>query len=182
MRKPFKSRMGTAVVEFAILLPLLLLLLCGVWVVGRMIQVHQILDWAAREGARTASQGQIINLTDAYQQIKVVDPVPTNLSVTTVVNGYLTANEINTTGLVIEFVNLTSGLPQPHQAIKGDHLSITLRLPHDNVRYPAPINIPGFGGGNLPVPDMLTTTLEFYSLQDDPFTVNDVLPTWDPLS
>jgi hypothetical protein len=114
--------------------------------------VHQILDWAAREGARTASQGQIINLTDDYQQIKVVDSNPANLSVTGVVEGYLKSN---------------------------DQLSITLRLPHDNVRYPAPVSMPGWA---LPVPDKLTTTLEFYSLQDDPFTVDDVLPSWDPLS
>jgi Flp pilus assembly protein TadG len=178
MRKPrFGSRSGVAAVEFAVVLPVLLLLLAGVWVVGRMIQVHQMMDWAAREGARTASQGQIINLDDDYQQIKVVDS-PGKLSVKSVVEEYLSSNGINTTGLDVQYENLTSGLAEPYEAVKGDQLSLTVLLPHDNVRYPVFTQLPGWA---LPNPNFLTTTLEFYSLQDDPFTVNDTLPNWEGL-
>jgi Flp pilus assembly protein TadG len=51
------ARRGIAVVEFAIILPLLLLLLVGVWEIGRMLEAHQILSNAAREGGRQASTG-----------------------------------------------------------------------------------------------------------------------------
>jgi Flp pilus assembly protein TadG len=46
-------------VEAAVALPLLLTLMLGVWEVGRMIQVNQILVNAAREGARLAGGGYV---------------------------------------------------------------------------------------------------------------------------
>jgi Flp pilus assembly protein TadG len=44
-------------VEAAVVLPLVVLLLSGVWEVGRLVQVTQILDAAARAGARMAAGG-----------------------------------------------------------------------------------------------------------------------------
>ena len=46
-------------VEAAVVLPLLLILMLGVWEVGRMIQVQQVLVNAAREGARLAGGGYV---------------------------------------------------------------------------------------------------------------------------
>jgi ABC-2 type transport system ATP-binding protein len=46
------ARRGVAVVELAVLLPFLLVVLLGIWEVGRLIEVQQILNNAAREGAR----------------------------------------------------------------------------------------------------------------------------------
>lgn len=43
--------------ECAVLLPLLLGLVLGVWEVGRMLEVHQLLTNAAREGGRLAAGG-----------------------------------------------------------------------------------------------------------------------------
>ena len=54
----FKNRRGAVAVEAAMTLPLLLTLMLGVWEVGRMIQVQQILVNAAREGARLAGGGR----------------------------------------------------------------------------------------------------------------------------
>ena len=48
------ERRGAAVVEFAIVAPVLLLLLLGMIECGRMIMVQQSITTAAREGARTA--------------------------------------------------------------------------------------------------------------------------------
>jgi Flp pilus assembly protein TadG len=48
------KRRGAAVVEFAIVAPVLLLLLLGMIECGRMIMVQQSITTAAREGARTA--------------------------------------------------------------------------------------------------------------------------------
>jgi Flp pilus assembly protein TadG len=49
---------GAAAVEFALLLPLLLLLLFGIIDAGRAINTQITLTQAAREGARLASLGQ----------------------------------------------------------------------------------------------------------------------------
>src|ERR1700730_3246642 len=51
-------RNGVATVEFACCLPLLVLILAGLWQVGRYTEVQQVLWNAAREGARDASLGQ----------------------------------------------------------------------------------------------------------------------------
>src|SRR5690242_10343121 len=73
-----RSRPGAAAVEFAVVLPLIVLLLLGTWEVARLVQVHAILSNAVREGARLAAQGQIINVTGNYTQIVVSDTDPNN--------------------------------------------------------------------------------------------------------
>src|SRR5262245_59872922 len=54
---PTRRRSGSAVVEFTVVLPILVALLLGIWEIGRMVQVKQIIYNAAREGARAASTG-----------------------------------------------------------------------------------------------------------------------------
>jgi Flp pilus assembly protein TadG len=49
---------GIATVEFACCLPLLVLILAGLWQVGRYTEVQEVLWNAGREGARDASLGQ----------------------------------------------------------------------------------------------------------------------------
>jgi Flp pilus assembly protein TadG len=53
-RKPSAARRGAAVVEFAVVSPVLVLLLLGMIECGRMIMVQQTITTAAREGARIA--------------------------------------------------------------------------------------------------------------------------------
>src|SRR5262249_26909902 len=92
---------GTAAVEFAAVAPLLLLLLLGLWEVGRAIQVQQILSNAAREGARAAAQAQIVNAVGAYTRIGVTTGAP---NVTGTVRAYLVGEGItNHTGLDVKF-------------------------------------------------------------------------------
>ena len=52
-----RSQRGQAVVEFAFILPLLLLLILGITELGRMIMRTNLLTQAAREGARAAAVG-----------------------------------------------------------------------------------------------------------------------------
>jgi Flp pilus assembly protein TadG len=52
-------RRGIAAVEAAFVLPVLLILMLGIWDVGRLIQVNQIMNNSAREGARFAAGGYV---------------------------------------------------------------------------------------------------------------------------
>jgi Flp pilus assembly protein TadG len=91
--------------------------------VGRLVQVTQIVNNAAREGARKASTG-VNNYSD----------------VSTAVTNYLnTAGITNLKNLQINVVNLTQGNagPQydPSQASQLDQLQVTVLLPFDNVGW-----------------------------------------------
>lgn len=62
-----RERRGALVVEAAVILPLLLIVMLGVWEVGRMIQVKQMLVNSAREGARLAAGGYTVNSAPVTQ-------------------------------------------------------------------------------------------------------------------
>lgn len=76
---------GNAVVEFALVLPLFLLLVFGVTEFGRALSVVQVLNSAAREGARIAA------VTDPDQQ-----------AVEDRVNEVLAATSVTPTAVVVE--------------------------------------------------------------------------------
>ena len=56
-RPPGRSRRGVAAVEFAVVLPVLLLFLLGIVEVGRLVMVAQLATNGSREAARYAVQG-----------------------------------------------------------------------------------------------------------------------------
>ncbi len=62
-----RERRGALVVEAAVILPLLMIVMLGVWEVGRMIQVKQMLVNSAREGARLAAGGYTVNSVPVTQ-------------------------------------------------------------------------------------------------------------------
>src|SRR5271165_5716575 len=59
-RRP-RRRRATAAVELAVVLPLILTMLIGLWEVSRVVECQQILFNAAREAARQAATGQYTN-------------------------------------------------------------------------------------------------------------------------
>jgi Flp pilus assembly protein TadG len=73
MRKLFlKYGDGQAIIEFAVLLPILLLVLFGITEFGRAIMVKNVLHTAAREGARlavvsdsTSAHGRVLEVLNA---------------------------------------------------------------------------------------------------------------------
>lgn len=67
-----KNKRGQAMVEFALILPLLLLLILGMIDFGRVINAYLVANHASREGVRQAAVGKsdseivsIVNLTTA---------------------------------------------------------------------------------------------------------------------
>src|ERR1700678_3616435 len=87
-------RRGAAAPEMAFLMPLLLGLLVGTWEIGRFVQVQEIMNNAARTGARLASQATIINSNGVYTNISLTGSSP---NVTTTVTQYLQGAGLTTT-------------------------------------------------------------------------------------
>lgn len=170
--KSSKARYGVAAVEFAFVMPILLTLLLGTWEIGRAIQVQQVMVNAAREGARIAAQGQIINLTGTYTQIKVNTGTPNVKS--TVIDYMKGAGFTNTTGMTVTFAFLdgATSSTEPYQGTKNQRYRVTLTVPYDNVR------ITNLNFLNL---TNLTAQVDWVCMADDPFTVDTSIPTWNAI-
>ena len=112
-----RARGGVAAVEFALVLPLILSLLLGVWEVGRLIQVNQILSNAAREGGRQASTGLL-----------------SNSEVQTAVTQYLDRAGLPTSHATVTVTNLTSGV-DAKLADQMNQFQVTVTLPVADVKW-----------------------------------------------
>ncbi len=120
LHKLFRSfriyRRGAAVVEFAIVAPVLLLLVFGMIEYGRLVMVQQVITNATREGARQA----------------VLDGATTT-GVTTIVNDFLTASRVN--GAVV-----TVTPSPPSSAAFGDPVTVSVQVPFSQVSWlPTPM-------------------------------------------
>jgi Flp pilus assembly protein TadG len=174
-----RRRRGVAAVEFAFVVPILLLLLVGIWELGRIIHVQIIVNNAARDGARIAAQANIVSTTGAYTQIEFDTGTP---NVADAVKKYLIAAGITDhTGLVIELQFMepaVSGDPvptattaDPYTGIKNQRFRVKVSIPYDNVRWTTL---------SLINPSTLSAEVYWQCLVDDPFTVNDTMPGWSP--
>lgn len=114
-------RRGSAVVEAAIILPILLTMMLGVWEVGRMVQISQILDNAAREGARLAAGGYVNGTAVTTAQVQ------------TAVQNYLTAAGLPAAAVSGAQVTLTclatTPWTDPYQALPLDPYTVTVTIP-----------------------------------------------------
>lgn len=146
-------RRGRAVVELAVLLPLLTILLVGVWEVGRMVEVEQHLNNAVREGGRQASRG---TKNAAAVQTDVVN--------------YLANNGITATTSMVTVTNLTSSSRNdPTQGQQLDHYQVSISLPFNNVKWIV-LNKVITNAQNL------TASADWYSMLDLPLTVSQTIP------
>jgi Flp pilus assembly protein TadG len=129
-----RPRRAVAAVEFAVILPFLMIVLVGIWEVGRLVHVQQILNNSAREGARLAAQGLIVN-KDSEPTLILVDEGSPNVKTT--IENYLREAGIDPTGLTLSFKYLDGdkAKTQPHQATKGQKFRVYITLPMANVRW-----------------------------------------------
>jgi Flp pilus assembly protein TadG len=161
---------GVAAVEFAFVLPVLVVILLGLWEAGRLIQLQQILSNSAREGARIAAQSQTINSTGSPTQIHVDTGTPNVKQ--TVVN-YLRQAGLNVTAadVTVEFAFLTgdTSKTQPYQGIKGQQFSVTVRLSVQALQW-----------SFLKVANVNQMSAKVYwtCMVDDPFTLDTSIPSW----
>lgn len=155
MHKPnHQRRTGTAAVELAICLPFLLLIVMGIWEVGRMVTVQQLLANAARDGGRQASAGQA-----------------SNSSVRQYVVNYLNMNGL--TGVDLSMVTLTnltaSARSEPPTANQLDHFRVTVTVPYSTIRWSTL--------AQMTSTTSITASADWYSTKDLPVIVPSVIPT-----
>jgi Flp pilus assembly protein TadG len=163
LRKKSNARRqtGSATVELVVALPVMVGLMLGIWEVGRLVEVQQIMSNAAREGVRQAATG---NYTAAQ--------------VTTIVNNYLTNAGINNSGSNVYIYNLTQdptptsgqASDDPTAANQLEHLHLILTLPFSNVKW-AVVN------KKMTSVTTITATADFDCLKDKPLTVDSTLPS-----
>lgn len=81
-----RNQRGNAVIEFALVLPLLLLVLFGITELGRMIMTTNMLNTASREGARLAAVGAVTDTLAVQARVTAVLAsariTPTNIQIT----------------------------------------------------------------------------------------------------
>lgn len=145
-------RRGVAAVEFALVLPVFLILLIGVWEIGRLIEVKQLASNAAREGSRRASTGQY-----------------TNAQVQQIVLQYLQNAGVTTPNAVVTVSNLTNPPADVNNANQMDRLRVEVSIPFGDVRWVA-LNF--FLSAGSP----LAASADCFSLKDIPLSVSTTIP------
>src|SRR5262249_32292649 len=135
IRRQTTSRKGVAAVEVAVIATFLLVpLMIGIWEVGRLVQVQQIVSNSAREGARTAAQGYTVNSSGQPTEVTISSGSP---NVTDVVYRYLYAaglTNLQKSDVTVSFQFLTQRTDgktatEPYQGEKGQVFSITVTIP-----------------------------------------------------
>ena len=144
-----------AAVEFAVLLPLILTLLLGIWEVGRLIEIQQMVSNASREAARQAATGQL-----------------TNSQVQQVASQYLSEAGLTTTNVVT-----TITIADPNGATVTDvsqcnyldAITITVSIPYSDVRWTliSMVTTPG---------ETISSTVEWISVVDKSYPSSPTPP------
>jgi Flp pilus assembly protein TadG len=172
LRKP---RRAAAAVEFAFLAPVVFGLLLGLWQVGRIIEVKQLMDNAAREGARLAAQAQIVTTTGNFTNVHTTTGFP-NVQDTVreylAANGVVDATTVNDVTVTFQFLdNFNNANPhtEPYQGAKGERFQVTVTLPVQDINW-----TPFSASGNI------TSQVTWVILVDAPFTINTTVPGWNP--
>jgi Flp pilus assembly protein TadG len=156
-------RRGTAAVEFAVCVILLVPLLMGLWEVGRLVEVQQILANAAREGGRAAAAGKE---TPSQIQADVVTHLA-NAGIMVKKSGNWTA--VTSSDVTITITNLTSSTrPDPSTANQLDHFQIQVTIPFNSVRWVLLNQITNV--------TTLSATADWYSMKDIPISINQNIP------
>ncbi|MDP8245602.1 MAG: TadE/TadG family type IV pilus assembly protein [Candidatus Hinthialibacter antarcticus] len=115
---------GSATVEFALVLPILMLMLFGIIEFGRVLSVQHLLNTAVREGARMAAL-----------------PGADNATVIAKVNEVLSGAGVSYDGLQLTPADVSS-------ASRNDPVTVRVQVNYESVAWVGGI-VPGFGGTQL---------------------------------
>ncbi len=178
-------RRGNAAVELAVCSPLLLLVLCGLWEVGRMTQVEQVMWNSAREAARDASLGEdtfstVASNTLMYLQSADQTAFPPNHSTSFI--SPVTVLPANTTGytcwdntanqelFTITFLDEThTSVTDPTAMSQLDIYQIGLQVPYRSIAWSPLAQVTNMS--------RLSATVYWASMVDSPFQITPTLPS-----
>ncbi len=122
-------RSGLAALELAMVLPIFLGLLMGVWEIARMVELKRVLQSAAREGARQASTGSMTN-TQVTAATKLFLQVALNDADSTGAKGIAAANNAT-----IGVSNVTSPGVDASNANQLDQLKVSVSINYNTVSW-----------------------------------------------
>lgn len=175
-----RPRSGLAAVEFALCAPLILMLLFGIWEVGRIVEVQQVMWNASREAARQASTGEddLAKIT-AAMLVYIQRAEPTTMDTTGLAVTYVTSATPGTATVTamaggkelysVSFSNKTDmNRGDPKLSNQLDKFDLTVSMPFNNVKW-AFVN-------QITDTQTLTATSTWYSMRDTPIVINATLP------
>jgi len=177
-------RQGVAAVEFALCLPVIVLIMMGIWEVGRIVQVSEVLWNAAREAGRDASVGQD-NLqavaTNTLTYLQSALPATFNPSHSTTLKSPVVTLPANTYGytcwdntanqelFTITFTDVTQpSVTDPTTMSKLDQFQIGLQVPYTTIRWNTLAQITGVS--------RISIAVNWVCMQDSPFSITNSLP------
>ncbi len=174
-RSASTRRAGVATVEAAVVLALLLVpVIIGVWEVGRLVYAQQVITNAAREGARLAAQGRIVNRQNTPTEIAFntgslnVADVVYQAIVTGGLSGIARADVTVRFGFEGETPS-ANPVKLPYMGLKNERFRVFVSVPWDKVKW---VNL------GLVNPTTVEYTVDWQTLVDETFTVNVDLPKW----
>lgn len=148
-----RRRRGAVAVELTLSMIFLIMpMLFGIWEIGCLLDAHQTLVEAVREGGRRAAAGSM-----------------TNAQIQQVVIQYLGNAGVKTTNVAVTVTNLGSGV-DASLATQLDPLVVSATLPFANVDWSTT-------GQFVPQTAILNASCQWYSAKDSPYTVPITAPS-----
>ncbi len=184
LRQGDRRRRGVAALEFAVCFPVLLGLLLGVWEVGRVTEVQQVMWNSARESARDCSLGQDNLLTVAnnlLSYLQSAEPSAFGKGHSTSMIAPVVTLAANTTGytcwdntknrelFTITFIDrTTTSTTDPTAMAQLDRYEVGVQVPYASIGWIPVAPITGM--------TRLYVVVDWASMVDSPFSIAPYLP------
>lgn len=176
-------RRAVAAVEFGVVSPVLFIILCGIWEVGRVIEVENVMCNCAREGARDASMGQASLSTVAANMLlylQSAEPTAFRSGDSTKQEAVVITLAANTYGytywdttrncelFTITFTDVTTPtVTDPTGMSQLDRYQISVSTPYTSVGWIPVSYLTGMS--------RISVTVNWVSMVDSPFTISPYL-------
>jgi len=183
VRKRTARRRGAAAVEFAVCAPIIFLLLLGLWEVGRMTEVSNVMWNAAREGGRDASlcqQDFTAIATNVLNYLQAAEPQAFGKGHTITLKAPVVSVPAKTSAFTcwddtanrelctITFLDCTSPGTDPQSMKQLDRFEIGIQVPYASIGW--------FSVASVTGKDRLHAKVQWVAMVDSPFEIAPYLP------